>query len=269
MLTGFALLLVVMYNNFDFLNLGGDQCDVQILDDSVNKIDCRTGDIFNRSDVAYGCLFAARPEVMATPAQMSEAVGAPYALNFRYFWFVINFFAFPLNPHLVQRAFLAANDKGVKAVVCLLTWSPIVAMGPGIIAGIVVTSFLPAWGNLYGCGSAFGLLGAHLQATGGTFEFALVGILSAAALAAIMSSADSVILGVSNTLCVDVYRNMIRPDAPSESVVRLGYAVSLVMAFVSSILAMNINGSTFVNWLNLQNGILFQIGPAVLLGMYS
>jgi len=206
---------------------------------------------------------------MATPAQMSAGLGAPYALNFRYFWFVINFFAFPLNPHLVQRAFLAAHDRGVKAVVCLLAWSPICAMGPGIIAGLVVTSFLPAWGNTYGCGSAFGLLGAHLQATGGTFEFALVGILSAAALAAIMSSADSVILGVSNTLCVDVYRNMIKPDADSQSVVKLGFAVSLVMAFASGNLAMAINGSTFINWLNLQNGILFQLGPAVFLGLWS
>merc|ERR1712190_578713 len=106
-------------------------------------------------------------------------------------------------------------------------------------------------GNEYGCGSAFGMLGAYLQAEGGTFEFALVGILSAAALAAIMSSADSVILGVSNTLCVE-YRNMINPDAEQSSVVRLGYGVSLVMAIVGAFLAMNINGSTFINWLGLQ-----------------
>jgi len=108
-----------------------------------------------------------------------------------------------------------------------------------------------------------------MGATGGTFEFALVGILSAAALAAIMSSADSVILGVSNTLCIDVYRNMIKPDADSQSVVRLGLGVSLVMALCSGYLAMAINGSTFINWLNLQNGILFQLGPAVFFGLWS
>jgi len=83
-----------------------------------------------------------------------------------------------------------------------------------------------------------------------------------------MSSADSVILGVSNTVCVE-YRNMINPDAEQSSVVRLGYGVSLVMAIVGAFLAMNINGSTFINWLGLQNGIILQLLPAVLLGLYT
>jgi len=32
---------------------------------------------------------------------------------------------------------------------------------------------------------------------------------------------------------------------------------------------MEINGDTFLNWLNVQNGILFQMAPAVLLGLYT
>merc|ERR1712217_956692 len=86
---------------------------------------------------------------------------------------------------------------------------------------------------------------------------------------AIMSSADSLIMGVSNCFCIDIYRNIIKPDADAKLTVRVGQIVSIFMVVVSLFFAMNINGSSFTAWLGVQNGILFQAAPTVAFGLYS
>merc|ERR1712217_851374 len=104
---------------------------------------------------------------------------------------------------------------------------------------------------------------------GSTFEYLVVSLLSCAAMGAIMSSADSLIMGVSNCFCIDIYRNIIKPDADAKLTVRVGQIVSIFMVVVSLFFAMNINGSSFTAWLGVQNGILFQAAPAVAFGLYS
>jgi len=190
-------------------------------------------------------------------------------MNGRWFWFVVNFLAFPLNPHLIQRMFLAEKDSQLVGVVKLLLFSPFVAMGPGVIAGVAVAAHWNKWGPPLGCASAFATWGAVLQDGDSAFLYGLVSLLSCAALAAVMSSADSVMLGVSNSVTVDIYRNMINPDTDARTPVRIGMVISVVMALVSFWFCMEISGPTFLNWLSVQNGILFQVAPAMFLGLFT
>jgi len=278
MLVGFLMLFFVLVRApYNVFALGNDeQC--QLLTNATETLNCKSPSVPKSNypeGQLTGCLYRATPSgfMECSPGWFPEKFipgdTPPYAMNGKYFWFVFNFFAFPLNPHLVQRVYLAEHDSGIKSVVKLLLFSPFFAMGPGVLAGVVLLANYPEWGAQFGCGSAFGTLAGVIARDGQLFEKLLIAILSSAALAAIMSSADSVILGVSNTVCIDLYRNMISPDADGPSVVRLGQVVSLVMAAVSSVLAMQIEAETFINWLGLQNGILLQLVPAVLLGLYT
>ena len=101
------------------------------------------------------------------------------------------------------------------------------------------------------------------------FNAFLVIVLSSAALAAIMPSADSVILGASNSVCVDIHKNMVNRTASTPCIVFMGQVISVVMCFVCYFFAMQISGSTFLNWLSVQNGVLFQVGPAMYFGLHK
>ena len=194
-----------------------------------------------------------------------------------YFWFVSIFFVFSGNPHLIQRLFLAEKDSGLKSVAQLLIFSPFFAMTPGVLAGVYVASNWPMQGpgvagklteNGVACRTAFSTLAGIMVQDGG-FNAILVIVLSTAALAAIMSSADSVILGVSNSVCVDIYKNMVNRTASTTCIVFMGQVISVVMCFVCYFFAMQISGSTFLNWLSVQNGVLFQVGPAMYFGLHK
>merc|ERR1719433_1523482 len=62
---------------------------------------------------------------------------------------------------------------------------------------------------------------------------------------------------------------MINPDTDARTPVRIGMVISVVMALVSFWFCMEISGPTFLNWLSVQNGILFQVAPAMFLGLWT
>jgi len=273
MLIGFAALVAILWARYDWLGLGSDTCDgAGTISPDTNDTNCLSGKPYNTTTQDYGCLFLAQPQYewdLNTYGTQALGLPLPFSLNMIYFWFVVSFFAFPLNPHLLQRISLAETDNDTKKATQLVFWSPFVAFTPGIIAGLVAASYLPLWSQEIGCASAFGMVGAVIQIEGSIFEYLVVSLLSCAALAAIMSSADSLIMGVSNCLCIDIYRNILNPDADAKSTVRVGQGVSIVMVVISLFFAMNINGSSFTAWLGVQNGILFQAAPAVFFGLTS
>merc|ERR1712154_508586 len=84
-----------------------------------------------------------------------------------------------------------------------------------------------------------------------------------------MSSADSVILGVSNSVCVDIYKNMMNRTASTHCIVRMGQFISIFMCIVCYFFAMQIRCDTFMSWLSVQNGILFQVAPAMYFGLWK
>lgn len=275
MLAGFAILIVILAARFDVFSMGSDTCPsaATIIGNATTIPNCIPGGPPYAETKDYGCIFRTQPQFLKdlnTYGTEDLGIPIPFALNMKFFWFVATFFAFPLNPHMLQRLFLPETDEDGKKALQLIVFSPLVAMTPGVIAGIVAAAYLPQWTQqLGGCASAFGLVGTIIQLEGGAIEYFVVALLSCAALAAIMSSADSLILGVSNSVCVDIYRNMMNPDASATQVVRVGQVVSLVMALCSALLAMQVSGSTFINWFGVQNGILFQAGPAMLYGLYT
>eukprot|EP00404_Azadinium_spinosum_P008421 CAMPEP_0180544772 /NCGR_PEP_ID=MMETSP1036_2-20121128/69687_1 /TAXON_ID=632150 /ORGANISM="Azadinium spinosum, Strain 3D9" /LENGTH=110 /DNA_ID=CAMNT_0022559775 /DNA_START=1 /DNA_END=330 /DNA_ORIENTATION=+ len=102
----------------------------------------------------------------------------------------------------------------------------------------------------------------------GLGPYILVCLLTCAALAAVMSTADSVIMGVSNTLSVDLCKHGFAPNATPEQVVRCGGGVSCAMTIIAVVAGTYVTSSEFGLLLTLQNGLLMQILPSFALGLF-
>ncbi|MBU3071072.1 sodium/proline symporter PutP [Aestuariicella sp. G3-2] len=100
------------------------------------------------------------------------------------------------------------------------------------------------------------------------FHPVVAGVLLAAILAAIMSTADSQLLVCSSVLAEDVYRPLIQPDVSSEALVRIGRITVVLVAIIAWYLALDPERSVLGLVAYAWAGFGAAFGPAVLLSLY-
>ncbi|MGB5805048.1 MAG: sodium:proline symporter, partial [Vibrio anguillarum] len=100
------------------------------------------------------------------------------------------------------------------------------------------------------------------------FHPVIAGILLAAILAAIMSTADSQLLVSSSALAEDFYKQVIKQDATSEEIVRVGRFAVILISIVALVLAMTPDSSVLGLVSYAWAGFGAAFGPAVVLSLY-
>ncbi|EJG1817744.1 sodium:proline symporter [Vibrio parahaemolyticus] len=100
------------------------------------------------------------------------------------------------------------------------------------------------------------------------FHPVVAGILLAAILAAVMSTADSQLLVSSSALAEDFYKQVIKPDASSEEVVMIGRVGVIVISLIALLLAMTPDSSVLGLVSYAWAGFGAAFGPAVVLSLY-
>ncbi len=100
------------------------------------------------------------------------------------------------------------------------------------------------------------------------FHPVIVGILLAAILAAVMSTADSQLLVSSSALAEDFYKQVIKPDASSQEIVMVGRIGVVVISIIALILAMTPDSSVLGLVSYAWAGFGAAFGPAVVLSLY-
>jgi len=102
-----------------------------------------------------------------------------------------------------------------------------------------------------------------------TFGYWLVVVLFAAILAAIMSTADSVLLAVCSMLTKDIYMRFIRPDADEVRTTRVAKRLSWIIVVVAAAAAIGLRESTdLVTLLDRKFDLLVQLAPAFFIGIH-
>lgn len=141
---------------------------------------------------------------------------------------VANLFYWGCNQYIIQRALAAKSLKearrGLAFAAYLKLLLPLVVVIPGIVAyaldaPIVRGDEAYPW-----------LLGTYLGP-------GLKGLAFAALVAAIVSSLASMMNSTSTIFTMDLYKTMIRPDAPEHRLVNVGRIVSLVCIIIAAIVA--------------------------------
>jgi len=208
--------------------------------------------------VPSGCLAAVKPSFYKYPDHSDQAT---------IFWFFVNMLAAPLQPHMIHRAYIASSDRALRIMMAVMLVAPFLAQPPGIVIGLTKAAFELGWPASDRDVTAFTAVGNQLLDTG-SFEYVLVTVMNCATMAAIMSTADSALMGASNVLSVDIFKGVLFPAASEQRTVRFGEVCSLVMVAASIIMGLFLSVRQFGSMIIFQNGLLMQLAPAFGLGMY-
>ena len=100
------------------------------------------------------------------------------------------------------------------------------------------------------------------------FHPVIAGILLAAILAAIMSTADSQLLVSSSAMADDLYKQVLKKDATSEEIVRVGRFAVILISLIALVLAMTPDSSVLGLVSYAWAGFGAAFGPAIVLSLY-
>lgn len=208
--------------------------------------------------VAAGCIAAVKPEFYQFPSRSTLC---------DIIFFLINMLAAPLQPHMVQRAYIASSDANLRIVMAAMLLAPFVAQPPGIVIGLTKSAYNPSWPLVDQEATAFSGLTSQLKMTG-PFQYFLVTLMTCSCLAAIMSTADSALMGASSIVSLDIFKKTLCPSMSKKSVVRIGELNSVLVCGLAFLLGMFLSDDQMGVIIIFQNGMLMQLLPAFGFGLY-
>lgn len=168
------------------------------------------------------------------------------------------------QPHVLARFQATRSNKDLtKARWIAVLWTALSMFG-ALLVGLVGLVYVTNSGTLQldDGEKVFMLL------VNSIFHPVIAGILLAAILAAIMSTADSQLLVSSSALAEDFYKQVFKQDTSSEELVRVGRIAVILISIVALILAMTPDSSVLGLVSYAWAGFGSAFGPALLLSLY-
>ncbi len=168
------------------------------------------------------------------------------------------------QPHILARfKGIRGNDAVPAARRIAVTWSAL-AMAGAILVGLAGLTYVDnhLGGALADAETVFIVLVNAL------FHPVIAGILLAAILAAIMSTADSQLLVSSSALAEDLYKQLLRKRASPREIVLVGRIAVLLLALIALALAMSPESSVLGLVAYAWAGFGAAFGPVLLLSLY-
>jgi len=197
-----------------------------------------------------------RPELLKTPSKKQI---------FSFFSFVHLWMSFPLYPHVLQRIYAAKSTTTLRITLTLLSFSSFLTMIPGIFLGIYGASVLPTNDPSVDGKAFFGEIMQYILSEN-TWNAFVVTIVLTSSLAAIMSTADSALIALSNVISVDIAKGWLVPSWTEEKLLKLGKVSSIFSAALC--LAISIGELDLSELAVLQNSILIQCVPGFIMGFH-
>jgi len=168
------------------------------------------------------------------------------------------------QPHILAR-FKATRRNGDIATArrIAVSWTAL-SMAGALFIGVVGIVYVDAHlgGTVKDGETIFMLL------VNAIFHPVVAGILLAAILAAIMSTADSQLLVSSSALAEDFYKQVFRPQASQQEIVRVGRFAVIALSLVALLLAMNPDSSVLGLVSYAWAGFGAAFGPAILFSLF-
>lgn len=168
------------------------------------------------------------------------------------------------QPHILARFNASRSNKDLTTARRIaVTWTTI-SMAGAMLVGLVGLLYVDAnlAGKLEDSETIFMLL------VNAVFHPIVAGILLAAILAAVMSTADSQLLVSSSALAEDFYKQLLRPNATATETVMVGRVGVVVLSLIALALAFNpestVLGLVSYAWA----GFGAAFGPALILALY-
>ncbi|KUI97611.1 sodium/proline symporter PutP [Vibrio sp. MEBiC08052] len=168
------------------------------------------------------------------------------------------------QPHILARFQATRSNKDLRTARRIaIGWSALAMFGAVMVGlvGLVYTTNHPTL-TLEDGEKIFMLL------VNAAFHPVIAGILLAAILAAIMSTADSQLLVCSSALAEDFYKQVIKKDATSEQIVRVGRFSVMAVSILALVLAMTPDSSVLGLVSYAWAGFGAAFGPALVISLF-
>ena len=171
-------------------------------------------------------------------------------------------FSGAVYPHAIQRIYAARDAATLKRAFSIMVFLPLVTTGVMFMVGILAISELPAGGD------ADQVMPALLTAwsTRSVLLFALCVLVITAVVAAVMSTADSVLLSLSSILAKDILGATLLAGASEERLTRAGKQLSWAVVAVLVVIALAPR-VTLWGLTEIKMEILAQVAPLFVLGV--
>ncbi len=168
------------------------------------------------------------------------------------------------QPHILARFKASRSNKDLTTARRIaVAWSGLSMIGALLVGVVGLVYITNTGGDVLADGEKIFMLLVNAL-----FHPVIAGILLAAILAAIMSTADSQLLVSSSALAEDFYKQIINKDASSEQVVMVGRVGVILLSVIALLLAMTPDSSVLGLVSYAWAGFGAAFGPAILLSLY-
>lgn len=170
-----------------------------------------------------------------------------------------------IYPQAIQRLYASKNTRVLKRSLAVMAFLPLTTTLIAMLCGLTGRVVLPGIEGVSTDQVLARLCALVMQDS--TAGYWLVVVIFAAALAALMSTADSALLSISSMFTRDVYQAHLRPHSTQAELTLVGKVVSWVVVAVLVVVAIGTD-KTLVRLLELKFEVLIQIVPCFFLGLY-
>ncbi|MFY2506750.1 sodium/proline symporter PutP [Vibrio pectenicida] len=167
------------------------------------------------------------------------------------------------QPHILARFKATRSNKDLTTARRIAVMWTALSMVGALLVGLVGLIYVKNSGVTIDDGEKIFMLLVN-----SIFHPVVSGVLLAAILAAVMSTADSQLLVSSSALAEDFYKQLIKKDASSEEIVMVGRIAVVTISIIALILAMNPESSVLGLVSYAWAGFGAAFGPAIVLSLY-
>ena len=174
-------------------------------------------------------------------------------------------FGAAIYPQAIQRLYASRSTRVLKRSLALMTFMPFTTALVAMICGVTGIIVLPGLET----GETDQVLArlCSIIMNESIQGYWLVVLIFAAALAALMSTADSALLSISSMVTKDIYQVYFRPQSSEAQLTSIGKWCSWIIVTLLVIIAIGTE-KTLIRLLELKFEVLIQIAPCFFLGLY-
>lgn len=174
-------------------------------------------------------------------------------------------------PHILVRFMAVKNEKELKkSSVIAIVWV-FISLVAACVIGVVGRAFLAPM--VLGADGAASAESVFIELINKVFNDRLAlpfvgGIFLCGILAAIMSTADSQLLVCASSVSKDIYKNVVKPDASDEKVLKISRITVIVVALLAFVIAWNPDSSIMKLVSDAWAGLGSAFGPIVVCSLF-
>lgn len=170
-----------------------------------------------------------------------------------------------LYPQAIQRIYAARSAATLRRSLAVMAFLPMTVCITTVLVGVIGAAYEPGL-KAAESDKILTVICRQIQQQS-LFGRWLVVVLFAAILAAVMSTADSVLLSISSMLTKDLYGRFARPNASNTELALVGKISSWATIGLAVLLAVRLRDTTLMQVLDRKFDLLVQLAPAFILSL--